>query len=290
MLSLLPRSTLRPCSWCARQRYVGASRISNSSVSMGRPLKACATRLAPSRPTGATTLTGRIKLAASAKYTAEPPSVSSTLPKGPSRVSSATEPATRSCGGLSATAACTALGGDHVPRVSQLGQEIGDIHVIIHLHPASSQLVSGVGVRPGCSDFAQIGRKPCGCCVGGWIAPRVVDLDDVDAVCQLDQAVGAKVRAVAIERMRYVGEPTHLVHKVHHQFGTLVRGQAACDEQSDHLALQGLGLLADDRQLGGGACQLEGAFDGVVIGECDAVDPAFAAALDQLVERGPAVV
>src|SRR5467141_3135394 len=257
---------------------------------MARPLKVCATRFAPSVPTGATSLTGRIKLAASAKYTAEPPSVSSTLPKGPSRVSSATEPATRSCGGLSDTAAGTALGGDHVPRVSQLGQEIADIHVIIHLHPASPQLVSGVGVRSRCSDFAEIGRQASGRCVGGLIAPRVVDLDDVDAVCHLDQALGAKVRAVAIERMRYVCEPTHLVHQVHHLFGALVRRHASCDEQSDNLALQGLGLLADDRQFGGGARQLEGAFDGVVIGECDAVEPALAAALDQLVERGPAVV
>src|ERR1700687_2917419 len=46
--------------------------------------------------TGAMTLTGTIRLAASAKYTAEPPSTSSTLPNGPSRVSSATEPATSS--------------------------------------------------------------------------------------------------------------------------------------------------------------------------------------------------
>ncbi len=52
------------------------------------------------------TLTGMIRLAASAKYTAEPPSVSLTLPKGPSRVSRATEPATSSSGCLSGTAAC----------------------------------------------------------------------------------------------------------------------------------------------------------------------------------------
>src|SRR5713101_6520642 len=111
---------------------------------MARPLKVCAMRLAPSVPTGAMTFTGTIKLAASAKYTAEPPSVSSTLPNGPSRVSSATEPATRSSGGSSGTAAGAAIGGYHVPRVPQLVQKISDVHVVIHLHPGSSQLVRGV--------------------------------------------------------------------------------------------------------------------------------------------------
>src|SRR5258708_13022253 len=113
-------------------------------MSMARPLKACAMRLAPSVPTGATTLTGTIKLAASAKYTAEPPSVSSTLPKGPSRVSSATEPATRSSGRGSGTAAGAALSSNHMPRVPQLLQEIGDVHLVLHLHPPSSHLARGV--------------------------------------------------------------------------------------------------------------------------------------------------
>jgi hypothetical protein len=36
-------------------------------MSIVRPLNACATRFAPSSPTGATTFTGTIKLAASAK-------------------------------------------------------------------------------------------------------------------------------------------------------------------------------------------------------------------------------
>ena len=40
MSSLLPRSTLRPCSWCARQRYVGASRISKQ-LDVDRPAAEC---------------------------------------------------------------------------------------------------------------------------------------------------------------------------------------------------------------------------------------------------------
>src|SRR5260370_4771133 len=110
------------------------------------PLNGGATRFAPSVPTGATTLTGSIRLAASAKYTAEPPSVSSTLPKGPSRVSRATEPATRSCGRGSGTAAGAALSSNHVPCISQLFQEIRDADIILHLHPASSHFVNGVCV------------------------------------------------------------------------------------------------------------------------------------------------
>src|SRR5258708_34511137 len=123
---------------------------------MAWPLKACAARLPPSVPTGATALTGSIRLAASAKYTAEPPSVSSTLPKGPSRVSKATEPATRSCGRGSGTAPGAAVSRNHVPRVSQLFQEIRDVHILLHLDPASSQLVSGVGVFPGRRDSPQL--------------------------------------------------------------------------------------------------------------------------------------
>src|SRR5438093_3273442 len=181
----MPRSTFLPCSWCARQRYVAASTISSSSVSMGRPLKACATRLAPSRPTGATTFTGRIKLAASAQYTAEPPSVSSTLPKGPSRVSSATEPATRSCGGGSSTAARTAARLDDVARGTQLHKEVSRIAVVVDLHPASAQLSNRVRVRSGGCDLAQVCRQPCGCRIRSRVAPRIVGLDYVDQACQL---------------------------------------------------------------------------------------------------------
>src|SRR5260370_39466813 len=144
MWSLLPRSTLRPCSCCALQRYVGASRICSISMSMAPPLKACVMRLAPSVPTGATTVTGTNKLAGSAKYTAEPPSVAWTLPKGPSRVSSATEPATRSC--LSGTAARAAARRDDVSGMSELAQEVLRARVALDLHPGSSQLVDRVRV------------------------------------------------------------------------------------------------------------------------------------------------
>src|SRR5713226_7202765 len=122
------------------------------------------------------------------------------------------------------------------------------------------------------------------------VAPRIVDLDDVDAVCQLDDALGAKVRSVAVERMRYVSQTAHLVHQVHHMLGCLERGKASRYEQADDFALEGLGFFADDRELRGNACQLEGAFDGVVIGQRDTLEPAFAAALDQLIECCPAVV
>ncbi len=70
----------------------------------------------------------------------------------------------------------------------------------------------------------------------------------------------------------------------------MVRGKASRDEQADDLALEGLGFFADDRELRGNARQLEGAFDGVVIGQRDAVEAAFAAAFDQLIECRPAVV
>src|SRR5216684_1117485 len=282
MLSLLPRSTLRPCSWCARQRYVGASRICSSSVSMARPLKVCAMRLAPSVPTGAMTLTGTIKLAASAKYTAEPPSVAWTLPNGPSRVSSATEPATRSC--LSGTAACAAARRDDVSGMSELAQEVLRARVALDLHPGSSQLVDRVRVRSGGGDLVELGRKPRCRRVGLGLTPWVVHFDDVDSVSQLDDALGAKVRTVAIERMRHVCETEHLVHQVHCFFRAQERRHAPRDEQAYDLTLERFGFLANNRELGGEVRELQRAFDGVVIGEGDAVEPALSGTLDQRIE------
>src|SRR6266851_4780789 len=282
MLSLLPRSTLRPCSWCARQRYVGASRICSNSTSMARPLKACAIRLAPSVPTGATTLTGTIKLAASAKYTAEPPSVAWTLPKGPSRVSSATEPATRSC--LSGTAARAAARRDDVSGISELAQEVLRARVALDLHPGSSQLVDRVRVGSGGGDHVELRRKACSRRIGRGLAPWVVHLDDVDSVSQLRDALGAKVRTVAIEWMRHICETTHLVHQVHRFFRAEERRHASRDEETDDLTLARLGFLANDRELGSEARELQRAFDGVVIGEGDAVEPALTGTLNQCIE------
>src|SRR5260370_20386552 len=122
------------------------------------------------------------------------------------------------------------------------------------------------------------------------VAPRIVDLDDVDAISQLDDALGSKVRSVAVEWMRYVSQAAHLVHEVHHMLGLLVRRKASRNEQADDFALEGLGLFADDRELTGDARQLERAFDGVVIGQRNALEPAFRAPFDQLIERCPAVV
>src|SRR6266851_379600 len=288
MLSLLPRSTLRPCSWCARQRYVGASRICSSSVSMARPLKVCAMRLAPSVPTGAMTLTGTIKLAASAKYTAEPPSVAWTLPKGPSRVSSATEPATRSC--LSGTAACAAARRDDVSGMSELAQEVLRARVAIDLHPGSSQLVDRVRVGSGGGDLVELRREACSRRIGRGLAPWVVHLDDVDSVSQLQDALGAKVRTVAIERMRHICKTTHLVHQVHRVFRAQERRHAPRDEQADDLALERFRFLANDRELGSQARELQRAFDSVVVGEGDAAEPALAGTQNQRIKRCPAVV
>src|SRR5260370_34454327 len=122
-------------------------------MSVGRLVKVCAMRLAAWVPTGAMTLTGTIKLAASAKYTAEPPSVAWTLPNGPSRVSSATEPATRSC--LSGTAARAAACRDDVSGMAELAQEVLRARVALDLHPGSSPLLDRVRVRSGCGELVQ---------------------------------------------------------------------------------------------------------------------------------------
>src|ERR1700686_2698330 len=107
---------------------------------MGRPLKARATCSAASLPTGPATFTGRIRLAASAKYTAEPPSSSSTRPNGPSRVSSAIEPTTISSGttgvGALGPPARAAARRDDMSRLAELLQKILRACVLLHLHPA----------------------------------------------------------------------------------------------------------------------------------------------------------
>jgi hypothetical protein len=62
------------------------------------------------------------------------------------------------------------------------------------------------------------------------------------------------------------------------------------DEQPYDLALASLGFLADDREVGRDVRKLQCAFDGVVVGETDAVETTFVAACDQVLDRAPAVV
>src|SRR5882672_1146071 len=259
-------------------------------MSMRRPLNAWATLLAPSLPTGATTLTGAIKLAASAKYTAEPPSVSLTLPNGPSRVSRATEPATRRSGGLSGTAASPAARCDDVPRQPQLLQKILWAGVVLDLHPAPAQLAGRVRVRSCRADFAQVGCETRRRLVGGGFTPGVIGLDDVDAIREIDHALATEMSSIPVEGMRYVSEPAHVMDHVHCLLWREIWRDAARDEQPDDLTLTRLGFLSNDGQGRRHLGQGESPFNRIVVGQGDAVEAAFGAALNQLVERALAIV
>src|SRR5574337_1063925 len=118
MLSELPRSTLRPCSWCALHRYVGASSTATCVMSIGLLANAAFSCSIPSRPTGAETLTGAIRLAANAKYTTDP---------------------TTSSSGVSGTPSRAARRGHDVTGVPQLRKKIIDTREVFHLHPASAE-------------------------------------------------------------------------------------------------------------------------------------------------------
>src|ERR1700675_2369657 len=260
------------------------------STSIVRPLTACATPLAPSTPTAAMTFTGTIKPAASAKYTADPPSVSPTLPKGPSRVSRATEPATRSSGRWSGTAPRTAARRDDVASLPKLLEEVMRRRVVLDLHPAASKLARSVRVRARRGDFAEVFSKPCSRLIGGRLTPGVVRLDDVDPVRQLHDSLGAEVRSMAVQWVRYVSEPTHFVNHVHHILHRQVGRQSPRDEQPDHLTLAGLRFLPHDGKFGRQLSQDQGSFYGVVVGQRDSVQATFGAALYQLLERAPAVM
>jgi hypothetical protein len=80
------------------------------------------------------------------------------------------------------------------------------------------------------------------------------------------------------------------VHQIHNLFRPKERREPPADEQSDELAFSRLRLLTDDGKLGSETCELEGAFDTVVVRKRDAVEATFATARDQRIERGPAVV
>ena len=145
-------------------------------------------------------------------------------------------------------------------------------------------------VRARGRDLAELRGKLGGGAIRTRLGPRVVRLDDVDAIGEVDDALAAKVRSVAVERMREIREAAHLVNEVHRLLRSQVRGHASRDEKSDELTLSCLRLFADDGQLWSELRQLERAFGGVVIGQRDAIEAAFASALDQCVERGEAVV
>src|SRR4029077_20032737 len=122
---------------------------------IGLPARAWRAGHSASRPTGAQSLTGMIRLAPSAKYTAAPPSSSRTLPYGPSRVSSAIDPTTSSSEG-SGTPPSAAARGHDVSRVAQLLQEFLRLRIVLHPHPAASKLVRRMGVRSGRRNLAQV--------------------------------------------------------------------------------------------------------------------------------------
>src|SRR5258708_11664989 len=274
IVSALPMSTVRPCSWCAVHRYVGASSTASSVESIGLPRKARDTFSTPSRPTGATTLTGTSRLAASAKYTAEPPSSPLIFPKGPSRVSSATEPTTRSSG-ASGTPSGAARRGHHMPREAQLLQKVDGARIVRHLHPAAPELLRRVRIGAGRSDLAEVLRQRRSRTIGGGVAPGVVRLDDVDAVLKLHYALRPEVRTIGIERMRDVDQAAHRVDEVHDLLGPHVRRQAGRDEEPDHLTLARLRLLTDYRKRWRDTRKLERALDAVVGRQPQPADPPF---------------
>src|SRR5437016_4823397 len=90
--------------------------------------------------------------------------------------------------------------------------------------------------------------------------------------------------------MWHVGEASHLVNQVHHTLSTLKWRQGSRDEQADDLTLRRLRLLADDGELRGEPREGERSHDSVVISERDAIEATNAAALDQCLERCPAVM
>jgi hypothetical protein len=139
-----------------------------------------------------------------------------------------------------------------------------------------------MSVRSCRRDFAKVRGQARGSLVGGGLAPRVVCLDDVDAVGQLDNALGSEVVPSAIQRVGHVGEPAHLVDPIHHLLGSHVGTQPVRDEQPDDLALPSLGLLADDGEVRCDLRKLQRTLDGVVVGEADAIEAALAAARDQV--------
>src|SRR6266850_3216186 len=138
--------------------------------------------------------------------------------------------------------------------------------------------------------FAKVGREARRGLVGGRLTPCVVGLDDVDAVRQLDQALASKMSPMPVERMRYVGEPAHAVDHVHDVLGWQVWREAACDEQPDDLTFTRLDFLSDDGQSRRHLGQGERPFNRIVVGQRDAVEAAFGATLNQLVERALTIV
>src|SRR5579859_3906319 len=155
----------------------------------------------PSAPTGASIVTGVIRLAAKAKYSAEPPSSSCTVPNGPSSVSRAIDPATRSpavTGATSRPPPGTGGRSHDVVRTRELVEKVGRPIEVLHLHPAATQLDDTMCVRSGRRYLAELRRERGrrGICLA--VGPRVVDLDDVDPRRELHQPALAVVRAAAI--------------------------------------------------------------------------------------------
>src|SRR5437879_5928979 len=101
--------------------------------------------------------------------------------------------------------------GHDVPRPPQLFEEVGRPLVFVDLHPAAPDLLDPMRVRARGRDLAELRGKLGGGAIRARLGPRVVRLDDVDAIGEVDDALAAKVRSVAVERMREIREAAHLV-------------------------------------------------------------------------------
>ena len=78
--------------------------------------------------------------------------------------------------------------------------------------------------------------------------------------------------------------------EIHHLFRPDVRRKAIIDEQTDHLAFARLGLFPNYGKVGRDARELERAFDGVVVGQCESIESALMRAIDQLLKRALPIV
>src|SRR5207247_3453001 len=105
--------------------------------------------------------------------------------------------------------------GHDVPRPPQLFEEVGRPLVFVDLHPAVPDLLDPMRVRARGRDLAELRGKLGGGAIRARLSPRVVRLDDVDAIGEGDAGLAETVRSVAVERMGDTRGGAHLSTELH---------------------------------------------------------------------------
>lgn len=178
------------------------------------------------------------------------------------------------------------------PALRETVEELARPVEVGHLHVRRADRAGHVRIAAGTGQHAVLGGELGGPAIeAGERRLGVEDLDRVDQTVgdeRLERR-GGQVAPHRVERVRHVHHPALLADDAGGLGGRSSHGHPLGEEQADQLALAGPHLLADHHPARQPVGELDGAGDGVVVGDAQHVDPGGDDRFGDLVGRGGAV-